>query len=314
RLFKESRISLHTLVSISVVADSEQKARTATDAAYQELDRLAKLLNFYADTSEISEINRNAGMRPVKVSKETLEAVEAAIYAGDQTEGGFDVTVGPLVRLWDFNAKTMPSATQVREKLPVVGYKNIVVNRNASTVFLRQPGMQIDLGGIIKGFAADKAAEILQQHGIPGGIVAAAGDIKLFGKRADGKPWEVGIQNPRQSGKDDELLATVSLETSGISTSGDYQRYFIENGKRYNHILNPKTGFPATSCQSVTVIAPSATLTDSLSTGIFVMGPEKGIQTLERLKVDGVIVDANGVVLMTKGIKEKIRLLRPLVK
>lgn len=311
RLFKESRTSMYTLVSITVLASSQEKAGIAIDAAYQELERLGRLLNFYAADSELSTINKNAAIRPVPVSPDTLEIIQAAVYAGEQTEGGFDVTVGPIVKLWDFKTNTVPSAASIAESLPLVGYKNITVDSAASTVFLGKPGVQIDLGGIIKGFAADKAVQILKKHGIGDGIVAVAGDIRIFGRQLDGRPWHVGIQNPRQENDDAELLATVDLDEVGISTSGDYQRYFIQDGIRYHHLLNPTTGYPENLCRSVTVIAPTATLTDSFSTGIFILGPERGLAVLEKLGMEGVIVDRQGEVLMTKGIRDKVHLLHP---
>ncbi len=308
RLFKENRTSMYTLVSITVLASSQEKAGAAMDAAYQELERLGRLLNFYAADSELTTINNNAGIRPVRVSPDTLEIIQAAVYAGEQTDGGFDVTVGPLVKLWDFKTNTVPSVASIAESLPLVGYKNIVVDSAASTVFLTQPGVQIDLGGIIKGFAADKAVEILKNHGIDDGIVAVAGDIKVFGRQLDGRPWHVGIQNPRQENDDTQLLATVDLEGVGISTSGDYQRYFIQAGLRYHHLLNPRTGYPESLCRSVTVIASAATLTDAFATGIFVMGPERGLGVLEKLGMEGVIVDRQGEILMTRGIRDKVQL------
>lgn len=310
RLFKETRTSMYTLVSITVLASSQEKARTAMDAAHQELERLGRLLNFYAADSELTTINNNAGIQPVKVAPETLEIIEAAIFAGQQTDGGFDVTVGPLVKLWDFKTNTVPPAASIAESLPLVGYKNIVVDHAASTVFLIQSGVRIDLGGIIKGFAADKAVEILKNHGIDDGIVAVAGDIKVFGRQLDGRPWHIGIQNPRQENGDAQLLATVDLEGMGISTSGDYQRYFIKDGIRYHHLLNPKTGYPESLCRSVTVIAPAAALTDAFATGIFVMGPEKGLGVLEKLGMEGVIVDHRGEILMTRGIRDKVHLVQ----
>lgn len=310
RLFKETRTSMYTLVSITVLASSPEKAGTAMDAAHQELERLGRLLNFYAADSELTTINNNAGIQPVKVAPETMEIIEAAIYAGEQTDGGFDVTVGPLVKLWDFKTNSVPSAASIAESLPLVGYKNIVVDHAASTVFLSQPGVRIDLGGIIKGFAADKAVEILKKHGIDDGIVAVAGDIKVFGRQLDGRPWHVGIQNPRQENGDAQLLATVDLEGVGISTSGDYQRYFMKDGIRYHHLLNPRTGYPESLCRSVTVIAPTAALTDAFATGIFVMGPEKGLDVLERLGMEGIIVDHQGEILMTRGIRDKVQLLQ----
>lgn len=309
RLFKESRTSLYTLVSISVVTGSEDRAKKAIEEAYRELDRLGQLLNFYAEDSELSAINRNAGIKPVQISADTLAVIRTAIYAAEQTEGGFDVTVGPIVRLWDFKKKTIPASGMIEKAKKIVGYKHIVVDPAASTVYLDKKGMQIDLGGILKGYAADKAVEVLMQKGIEDGIVAVAGDIRVFGRQPDGRPWNIGVQNPRQSGDDDALLATVHLENGGISTSGDYQRYFFEKGVRYHHLLNPTTGYPQNLCRSVTIVAPTSALTDSFATGIFILGPKKGLAVLEKLGMDGLIVDKDGRIRMTKGLKNKVHLI-----
>lgn len=311
RLFKETRTAMYTMVTITVLSSSEERAKMAIDEVHKELARLAKLLNFYAADSELTTINAKAGIEPVRVSPDTLEIIKDAVLAGEATQGGFDVTVGPLVRLWDFTKKSRPTEAQAKAKLPLVGYRNIVIDSAASTVFLKTTGVQIDLGGIIKGFAADKAVEVLKKNGIDDGIVAIAGDIKTFGHQPDGQAWRIGIQNPRQKGEDDQLLATIDLLTRGISTSGDYQRFFIENGVRYHHLLNPKTGFPESLCQSVTVIAPSAALSDSLATGIFIIGPEKGMAVLKKLGIDGIIVAANGQVLVTEGIKNTVHFSKP---
>jgi thiamine biosynthesis lipoprotein len=308
RLFRESRTSLYTLVTMTVVSRSESRAEEAMDAAFSELDRIGRLLNFYAEDSELSRINRNAGIAPVKVSAETLAVIAAALRAARETEGGFDVTVGPIVRLWDFTKKTIPTREQIEEARSLVGYRHVLVDEQASTVFLDTKGMQIDLGGIIKGYAADRAAVVLRQHGIASGIVAVAGDISLFGKQPDGRPWRVGIQHPRPKGEEAALLATLDINDGAISTSGDYQRFFMENGVRYHHLLNPETGFPQDLCRSVTIVAPQAVDTDAFATGIFILGPEKGIATLERLGMDGVIVDATGEVLMTKGIRNRVQM------
>lgn len=298
---------MYTIVSITVSSDSEEKAKKAIDMAFNEMDRLARLLNFYSEDSEVSMINRNAGEKPVKVSPETLEIIDRALYVSENTEGAFDITVGPVVRLWDFQNKVLPDEKLIKERLKLVGYKNVIMDKEKSTVFLRTKGMQIDLGGIIKGYAADKAAEVLRKNGIKSGIVAIAGDIKIFGKRPDGGLWNVGIQNPRQKSDKDEIIAAIGLLDAGISTSGDYQRFFIKDGKRYHHLLNPKTGYPAYECQSVTVITKDAVFTDAFATGIFILGHQKGMDVLKRLGFDGVIVDKDGKILVTEGIKDKIK-------
>jgi thiamine biosynthesis lipoprotein len=307
KLYKETRTSMYTIVSITVSSDSEEKAKTAIDRAFNELDKLAKLLNFYAEDSEISMINKNAGEKPVKVSPETLEIIDKALYVSENTEGAFDITVGPVVRLWDFQNKVLPDEKLIKEKLKLVGYKNVIVDKEKSTVFLKTKGVQIDLGGIIKGYAADKAVEILKKNGIKSGIVAIAGDIKVFGKKPDNGLWNVGIQNPRQKGKNDEILATIELSDMAISTSGDYVRFFMKDGKRYHHLLNPKTGYPAYGCRSVTVIARDGVFADGFATGIFVLGHQKGMDVLKKLGFEGVIVDKDGKIHTTEGIKDKIK-------
>ncbi|MDI6728343.1 MAG: FAD:protein FMN transferase [Thermodesulfovibrionales bacterium] len=311
KLFKETRTSMYTVVEITVSSDSAEKAKTAIDRAFNELDRLARLLNFYSEDSEVSIINRNAGDKPVKVSPETLEIIDKALYVSENTEGAFDITVGPVVRLWDFQNNVLPDEKMIKERLKLVGYRNVIVDKEKSTVFLKTKGVQIDLGGIIKGYAADRAVEILKKNGIKSGIVAVAGDIKMFGKRpptgSDNGLWNVGIQNPRQKSDRDEIIAAIGLSDTGISTSGDYQKFFIKDGKRYHHLLNPKTGYPVYDCQSATVITKDAVFTDAFATGIFILGPRKGMDVLKRLGFDGVIVDRDGKIHVTEGIKEKIK-------
>lgn len=307
KVYKETRTSIYTIVTITVSSDSETKAQKAIGAAFKEIERISKLLNFYSEDSEVSLINRHAGERPVKVSSETLEIVSKALYTAENTDGGFDITVGHVVKLWDFQNKIMPDKNVIKEKLKATGYKNIVLDREQSTVFLKKKGMQIDLGGIIKGYIADKVADVLKKNGIKAGIVSAAGDIKTFGTKPDGSLWKVGIKNPRQKGDNNEIIAVVDLSDMAISTSGDYEKFFIKDGIRYHHILNPETGYPASECQSVTVITRDAVFTDAFSTGIFVLGPKKGMEVLTRLGLDGIIVDKDGRISITEGIKEKIK-------
>ncbi len=303
---------MYTIVSITVSSDSEKIAKKAIDSAFKELDRLAGLLNFYSEDSEVTMINRSAGDMPAKVSPETLEIIEKALHVSENTEGAFDITVGPVVRLWNFRNKVLPDKKTITERLKLVGYKNIIVDKEKSTVFLKKKGIQIDLGGIIKGYAADRAAEVLKKNGIKSGIVAVAGDIKVFGKRPDGNLWNVGIQNPGpnppiHNGGVDEIIAVVSLSDMAVSTSGDYQKFFIKNGKMYHHLLNPKTGYPVYKCRSVTVITRDAVFTDAFATGIFILGPQKGMNVLKRLGFDGVIVDKDGKILVTEGIRDNIK-------
>ncbi len=305
--FKKSTVLMNTLVSITVVADSPQRAEEAIDAAFAEIERLETLLSFWTEDSEIAKINSSAGEGPVAVSPATLEIVERSIYISEKTGGAFDPTVGPVIRLWDFRKQKRPTDEQIKEALPLVDYRTIEANSAKGTVYLKDDRMSFDTGGIAKGFAADRAAGVLKEHGIGGALVSIAGDIRVFGTRANGKPWRVGIQNPRPTGGDDELLGYVELYDEGVSTSGDYERFFMEDGRRYHHILDPKTGYPADrGSVSVTVIAPEAVLTDGLTTGIFVMGPEAGMKLLDSLGLEGLIIDSEGRRYITPGLEKRI--------
>ncbi len=306
RAFRETRVSLYTVVTITVYSDSEQKAKTAVDATYNELERLGALLNFYSENSEVSMINRFSGIKPVTVSKDTVNVVDRALYISRSTDGAFDITIGPIVKMWDFEKKILPDEKAIKKKLYLVNYRNVVVDKAKSTVFLKKKGMQIDLGGIEKGYAADRAVEVLKHNGITAGIVAVGGEVKPFGTKPDGGLWNVGIKNPHQKNKKDEIIAIVKLADQAISTSGGYEKYFIKNGKWYHHILDPATGYPAYGCQSVSVIAKNAP--DGFPTGIFVLGPQKGMKVLKKLGLDGIIIDKSGAVLTTDGIKDRVEL------
>jgi thiamine biosynthesis lipoprotein len=303
--YRETRLALYTVVTITVYSDSKQKANTAVDSTFKELDRLGRLLNFYSEDSEVSMINRYAGIKPVKVSKETLEVIDKALSISKMTDGAFDITIGSIVKLWDFEKQILPDDKSIKEKLKLVGYKNVTVDKARSTVFLQKKGMQIDLGGIEKGYAVDRAVNVLKQNGITAGIIAVGGEVKPFGIKPGGEPWKVGIKNPHQKGKEDDIFAIVDLTGKAISTSGGYEKFFVKDGKWYHHILNPATGYPVYECQSVSVIAHDAP--DGLPTGIFVLGPQKGMEVLRKLGLDGVIMDKKGEVFITEGIKDKVQ-------
>ncbi len=307
RIFKETRPSMYTVVSITVVSPTEIQANRAINASFVELDRIATLLNFYSDTSELSAINRQAGEQPVKVSKDTLDIIERSIYVSEMTEGAFDITVGPLVKLWDIQNEVIPDRKSIDEKSQIIGYKNIVIDRAASTVFIKRKGAQIDLGGIIKGYAVDKVVEVLHQNGIHSGIVAVGGEIRSLGKKPDGTSWLIGVQNPRQKGTDDAVVATIELSDKALSTSGDYIRYFEKDGVRYHHLLDPKTGSPSRQCGSTTIIADDNTTTDGFSK-LFILGPEKGLAVANKLGFDILFIDCKGAIVMSDGLKNKIRI------
>lgn len=311
RLFKESRLAMYTITSITVTTNDERIAKEAINDVFEELKRLESLLNYYSKDSEISLINNNAGIRPVRVSKDTLEVIEKSLQASYISDGGFDITLGPVISLWDFKSKIVPTHKKIKDALSYVDYKKIIIDKGNQTVYLSKKGMEINLGGIIKGFSADKAVQILKARGIKGGIVSIGGDIKTFGLRPDLSKWNVGIQNPRPSGKADELLGTVSLTDKCISTSGDYEKYFMLNSKRYHHIINPKTGMPSEDISSITIIADEGAYCDALATGLFVLGSSMAINKMKEIGIGGMIVTDNGEMLMTpwfESIFQKIKM------
>ncbi len=310
RIFKKDRILMDTLVAITVVSDSKDNAEKAIDAAFSEIEYLEKLSNHYSPDSEITRINRNAGISEVKVSYDILKLLEKALYVSENTEGAFDVTMGPVIALYDFHKKIRPDDGMIKKTLSLVNYRDIIINRDRSTVLLKRKGMLIDLGGIAKGYAADKAAETLKKNRVRSGLVAVAGDIKAFGLKPDGKPWKIGIRNPESGDKEDDIMATIELKDMAISTSGDYERFFISGGKRYHHLLDPKTGLSAQECRSVSIITKEGAFTDAFATGIFILGPEQGVKVLDKLGFEGMIIDSQGKSHLTQGIRKKIEFKR----
>lgn len=309
-VYRKSKILMDTLVTITVVSSSKDSAEKAIDTAFSEIEKLEKLFNFFSPESELSLINKNAGISEVKVSQDTLDILDKTLYVSEKTEGAFDATIGAVITLYDFYKKVKPEDSSIKKKLSFVNYRYLMIDRNKSTAFLKKRGMHIDLGGISKGYAADKAVETLKRNRIHSGLVSVAGDIKAFGLKPDGRPWKIGIRNPRAKGQEDDIMATIELTDTAISTSGDYERSFINDGKRYHHLLNPRTGYPAEGCQSVSIITKECAFTDAFATGIFILGPEKGIKTLEKMGFDGVIVDSQGKVHTTPHIRGKVEFKR----
>jgi thiamine biosynthesis lipoprotein len=306
-MYRENRIVMDTTCTITVLSPSREKAEEAVEAAFGKIEELEKLLNYFSYESEITKINRSAGIAPVKVSSQTLEIVKKAVDIAEYTNGAYDPTIGPVIKLWGFSsqsaAPSIPPENKIREAIKLVNYKKIHIDISKSEIFLEEKGMEIDLGGIAKGYAADMAVEVIKSKGIKTALVAVAGDIKGFGLKPNGQPWNIGIQNPKT---EEDVFATLHLKDTSISTSGDYQRFFVKDGQRYHHILDPETGYPASGIISISVIAPDGFMADGLSTGIFVLGPEKGIKLLESLGLSGLIVDSSSEIAVTKDLKGKI--------
>lgn len=315
KVYRESRIAMDTITTITVVSPSRKKAEEAIEAGFTEIKRLEQILNYFSPDSEITAINNLSGISPVKVSRETIEIIKMSLEIADATGGIFNPTIGPVIKLWKFSrqdkADTIPSEEAIMDALRMVDYKRVRVDEKRSEIFLELKGMEIDLGGIAKGYVADRAIDVIKKMNIKAGLVAIAGDIKGFGLRPDQRPWNVGIQDPRPvDDKTDGVFATLYLENRAISTSGDYQRFFIKDGKRYHHIIDPRTGYPAeSSVISVSVIADNGFIADGITTAMFIFPPHKAKAFLESLGVEGVIVDNQKRLYITKGLKGKIEII-----
>jgi len=293
-----------TDVTITVAAQSEAEGAVAIDAAMAEVRRFDRMMSLYKDDSEITRVNLAAGKHPVTVSPEMIEAVEAAARVSGLTHGAFDVTIGPLVVLWQMRLKEgkTPTNKEIAHIKPLVNYKNIIINKRKSTLFLKYPNMIMDLGGM-KGYIADRVKELIKKRGIDNAIIALAGDIWVLGRREDGKPWRIGVQHPR---KPEQTLTVLDLSDKYISTSGDYERYKIVEKKRYHHIIDPRTGKPSTGVISATLIGDLGALIDPLSKAPFILGPEEGLKIVKKAGAEAIIVDEQGKVYMTDGVKNLV--------
>jgi thiamine biosynthesis lipoprotein len=309
----QQRQILHTYVEIKAYGDN---ASTAVNAAFNEMQRVNGLLNNYDNASEISAINRNAGGAAVPVSPETAEVLQAAIMIGSRSGGAHDVTVGPLLKLWGFSKETpgldgaAPTAEQIREAKALVDYRALqllpqtVRGKTVYSARLAKAGMWIDMGSISKGYCADRAMAVLKKYGIQRALVAAGGTICTIGRKPDGSAWKVAVRHPRKEG---EIMTFIPLENASISTSGDYERFYMKNKKRLGHIIDPHTGKPVERMQSVSVIGPTGIETDSIDTTIFVLGPEKGKKLIESFPgTAALLVSHDGKITMSRNWPEKV--------
>jgi thiamine biosynthesis lipoprotein len=298
-----------TVVEITLVAEEQDTAQKAALQAFQEIRRIEYLMSPWIESSDINRINRSAGDDGVKVSPETMEVLKMAQEVSKLSEGGFDITVGPLVQLWRKAREggKPPEMEEVKETLNLVNFRNLKTHYGGK-VSLKKKGMTIDLGGIAKGYAVDRAFELLKGLGYRSFLVNAGGDLRVEGSKPEG-PWSIGIQHPRDPEK---MMARISISNTAVATSGDYETFFIHQGKRYHHILNPRNGFPAEGCQSVTVLHNEGATADALATAIFVLGPEKGYALCQRLEgVDCLIVDRDGKTVFTQNLKDRLSFSSP---
>ena len=289
-----------------LVADKvpAEQANAAIDAALAEITRIEDMMSDWKDSSALSALNRAAGVSPVSVPAELMFMLKEAKRIAELTRGKFDITYKGAGKLWDFQAvpPRLPDPDAVRTAIQRIDYRKLELDEAAGTAFLKEKGMAVGLGGIAKGYAVDQAVKLMRANGLKHFVINAGGDLHCSGRR-DGKLWWVGIRDPRAA---TENVAVLPLANLSVATSGDYERYLMIYGKRYCHILDPQTGYPAQHCRSVSILADNTYLADAFATGVFVLGPEKGLALIESLDgVEGMIIDHTGGLHVSAGLRKK---------
>jgi thiamine biosynthesis lipoprotein len=297
----DARPLMGTEVSVYLWSDDAESGRAALEAVYHEANRIDRLMSTYKDDSEISNINRHAAEAPMVVGDELYALIRRSVEISKLTQGAFDITYESVGQHFDFHARQKPDAATVAVELENIDYRYLQLNHAARTVGFARPGVRINLGGIAKGYVVERGVQILRSKGISNAIVTAGGDSRLLGDRR-GRPWMVGIRDPR---KDGEVAISVPLADEAVSTSGDYERFFDEDGIRYHHIIQPATGTPASGVHSATVFGPDGITTDALSTSVFVMGVDKGLRMIAALPdYESIVIDAKGQVYFSSGLEK----------
>ena len=291
---------------LTVVGEDEKWANEMIDTGVNEIKRIEKLLTTFNEESETSLVNRNAGIGPVPVSTEMFELIERSIKISVITQGAFDITYGSIdKRLWNFdqNMTALPSAKKAKKMVRLINYKNVVLDKENRTVFLKEKGMRIGFGGIGKGYAAEMAKNVMRDKGVENGIVNASGDLTAWGAQPDGSPWSVGIVHPDHKGK---IFSTFNISNRAVATSGNYEKFVMINGKKYSHTINPHTGLPVTGIKSVTVFSPNAEVSDALATPVTIMGIKPALNLVNQLKqVECLIIDDDNKLYTSNNIKFK---------
>lgn len=304
--FRKPQRLMGSAFEITVVDTDERQALEHIDAAIAEIQRIEQLLTTYKEDSQTNLVNRNAGVQPVKVDAEMFNLIERSIRISQITDGYFDISYGGIdKRLWNFDKemKELPDPGSVKEHLKLVNYRNILLDPEKQTVFLKEKGMRIGFGGIGKGYAAEMGKRLLQQRGVQSGVVNASGDLTVWGSQADGKPWTIGIANP-----DNARLpfSYLNITDTAVATSGNYEKYVMIGGKRYSHTINPKTGIPVSGVKSVTIICPNAEIADAMATPVSIMGIDAALNLINQIQqVECIIIDDANRIYSSKKINLK---------
>ena len=303
-VFKKGLKLMGNHFEISAVSDNEAWANECIDAGIHEIQRIEKLLTTFNEDSETSLINRYAGMAPVTVSRETFELIERSLRISKLTQGSFDISYGSIdKRLWNFdtNMKALPDKETAKKMVRLINYRNIILDHENCTVFLKEKGMRIGFGGIGKGYAAERARHVMKSLDVKSGIVNASGDLTTWGLQPNGKAWTIGIANPNSS---HELFSYLNITDMAVATSGNYEKFVIINGKKYSHTIDPRTGLPVSGIKSVTIITLNAEIADAMATPVMIMGIKAGMNLINQMKdIEAIVIDDNNTVYASDNIR-----------
>ncbi len=296
--------AMDTTLELTVQGRSTAQAKADVDAAVALARQIEADTSRFKSESDVAKINANAGVSAVPVHADTLYLVQTSLEYARATGGAFDITIAPVEELWGFYTQKyrVPSPQEIQSTLPLVGYERVQVDPAGSTVMLADKGMQIDLGGITKGYAVQEMYNLLKQRGVQHALINFGGAVGALGRRSDGKEWVVGIKHPRAEGG--ELVGELHISNNFVSSSGDYERFFVQDGKRYCHILDPATGYQPREVISTTLVGPNSTADDILSTALFVMGQQKGLEFMKSQSgTEALIIDGAGKIFFTPNMR-----------
>ncbi|HWZ03176.1 MAG TPA: FAD:protein FMN transferase [Mucilaginibacter sp.] len=291
---------------LTVVADDETWANERIEAGIAEIQRIERLLTTFSDDSETNRVNQNAGIRPVEVSRETFDLVERSVRISGITQGAFDITYGSIdKRLWNFDKDmtSLPDKDTAKKMVRLINYRNVILDREKNTIYLKEEGMRIGFGGIGKGYAAERARLVMKDMGVTSGVVNASGDLCAWGFQPNGNPWTVGIVNPNVK---NEIFSWMSITDMAVATSGNYEKYVMIDGKKYSHTIDPRTGLPVTGIKSVTIITTNAEIADAMATPVMIMGIYTGLDLINQMKnIEAIIIDDDDRMYTSKNINIK---------
>jgi thiamine biosynthesis lipoprotein len=302
-VFKKSCKLMGNRFELTVVADDEKWANERIEAGIAEIQRIERLLTTFSDDSETNRVNKNAGVTPVTVSRETFSLVERSIRISALTQGAFDITYGSIdKRLWNFdqNMTALPDKATAKKMIRLINYRNVEMDSDKCTIYLKEIGMRIGFGGIGKGYAAERAKQVRKDQGVKSGVVNASGDLCAWGYQPDGKPWTIGIVTPNEG---HEVFSYLSITDLAVATSGNYEKYVMIDGKKYSHTIDPRTGLPVTGIKSVTIITTNAEIADAMATPVAVMGIYTGLDLINQMNnIEAIIIDDDDKMYTSKNI------------